>query len=116
MIDEPVRWPAIIVHAGDPELVLVDDQSVWDACEEMHAGHYQPDDCLVDVGGQVFRLVGAAGQGIELQASGETLPLVEVLGLVKAHAAHTGSCCVAKLYAATIADAFHMLASLGDDA
>ena len=40
------------------------------------------------------------------------MSLQAILGLIKAHAADTGACCVAKLYAPTLRDAFNMLDSL----
>jgi hypothetical protein len=42
------------------------------------------------------------------------MELQEILGLIKAHAAQKGSCCVAKLYAPTIVDAFKMVESLDE--
>jgi len=44
------------------------------------------------------------------------MALNDFLGLVKAHAAQGGSCCVAKLHAPSIADAMAIVASLEDDA
>jgi hypothetical protein len=37
------------------------------------------------------------------------MKLTELLGMVKAHAAQSGSCCVAKLYAPTITEAFKIV-------
>ena len=44
--------------------------------------------------------------------TGDIKSLEEILGLVKAHAAQAGSCCVAKLYAPTIPDAYKIVQSL----
>jgi predicted acylesterase/phospholipase RssA len=54
----------------------------------------------------------AADIKVEPRPSGESIALQVILGLIKAHAAQKGSCCVAKLYAPTIADAFKIIESL----
>ena len=45
----------------------------------------------------------------------DTTNLEEILGLVKAHAAQAGSCCVAKLYAPSIDEAFKIAKSTLND-
>jgi hypothetical protein len=42
------------------------------------------------------------------------MALLEILGLIKAHAAQKGSCCAAKLYAPTIREAFKIVESLDE--
>ena len=42
------------------------------------------------------------------------MPLHELLDLVKAHAANTGSCCAARLYAPDYPEAMKIVASLQD--
>ncbi len=48
------------------------------------------------------------------EATAATRTLIEVLGLVKAHAAQSGSCCVAKLYAASIRQAIELVKSVDE--
>ena len=109
-----VNWPGVVLHDGDPELVYVPDHASWQRLTGLHdAGHAAPD-CLIDVTGRVFTLSARGGNRVVPHPRGETKTLVEILGLVKAHAAQTGSCCVAKLYAPTIRDAFAIVAALQD--
>ena len=51
-------------------------------------------------------------RNVEPEPKGDTMSLEQVLGLVKAHTAQTGACCVAKLYAPTIKDALEMLRAI----
>jgi hypothetical protein len=105
MHTKPVNWPCIIKHANDPELTYLDNEQEL-ACLE-------PDesDILIDATGSVYtpeKTEWVAG------TTSETMDLTQVLGLVKAHAAQSGSCCVAKLYAPTISDAFTIVKETSD--
>jgi hypothetical protein len=107
---ESIRWPAVLQQAGDPELLWLPDAAAWSRHAVQLATH--PDDCLVDSAGLVFHVLRTADGTADLQATPGKLSLLEVLGLVKAHAAQAGSCCVAKLYAPDIAAAIRMVAEL----
>jgi hypothetical protein len=109
-----INWPAIIQHAGDAELVYVGDQAQWETNSELQQTTYHESDVLIDSQGHTFSFATRNNQLIQPQARSETLSLNEILGLVKAHAAQKGSCCVAKLYAPTIKDALAMVASLDE--
>lgn len=109
-----VNWPAIIKHAGDAELVYIHDQTQWDNDSELHSATYDASDFLIDSQGNTFSLTHLNNQHIELQPRSEPVTLHDMLGLVKAHAAQKGSCCVAKLYAPTIRDALAIVASLDE--
>jgi len=107
-----VNWPAIIKHSDDAELVYVRDQTAWNHGAELHGFDYDEADCLIDASGEIFALTNRGKGHIKPQPSGKAMTLPEILGLIKAHAAQTGSCCVAKLYAPTIRDAFKIVESL----
>ena len=109
-----VNWPGVVLHDGDPELVYVAGLADWERDAGTPAAGYAASDCLIDASGSVFTLTAQTGQRIVLQPRGDSKSLVEMLGLVKAHAAQAGSCCVAKLYAPTIADALAIVAALQD--
>ena len=110
-----ICWPAIIKFPDDPELSYVSDQSQWDSDVDLHAARYDEADCLIDAKGDVYRLTTAITGCVSPQRDGTVMSLEDILGLIKAHAAQNGSCCVAKLYAPTIQDAFRMLAALNEE-
>lgn len=109
-----VNWPGIIKHSGDAELIYVSGQAEWDSDADLHASEYDESDYLVDASGKLFSLTARENNHVEPRPSGESIALQEILGLIKAHAAQKGSCCVAKLYAPTIADAFKIIESLDE--
>ena len=108
----PIHWPAIIKHADDPELTYIGDASAWERDPELQQFVYEDADLLIDSRGRLYSLTHRELDLAVPKAIGEVMPLETVLGLVKAHASQAGSCCVAKLYAPTIAEAFDMLRSL----
>ena len=109
--DDKINWPAIIRHGEDPELSFIADQSAW----LQYISHEDPvtDDSVIDSSGHRYSIIRHGGE-FRLQAAG-SVTLTELLGLVKAHAAASGSCCVAKLYAPTIDEAMKIVASLEDE-
>ena len=109
-----VNWPGIIKHSGDDELIYIRDQAEWDGDVDLHACPYDVADYLVDSSGNIFTLNKREGHDVTPDATGNSFTLHEILGLIKAHAGQQGSCCVAKLYAPTIVDAFKIVASLDD--
>jgi hypothetical protein len=109
-----VCWPGVILHTGDPELVYVADRAAWEREAALLATGYAAPDCLIDATGRVFVPGAGTGGCLALRPRGDAKSLVEILGLVKAHAAQAGSCCVAKLYAASIREAFGIVQSLDD--
>jgi hypothetical protein len=109
--ENKTNWPAIIRHGEDPELTYIPDQPAWlEYSSQENAGE---DDTVIDSTGHQYSIM-TAGSELKLQAP-ETITLSELLGLVKAHAAARGSCCVAKLYAPTIDEAMKIVASLQDE-
>jgi hypothetical protein len=109
-----VNWPGIVKHSDDAELIYVCDQAEWDNEDDLARFEYDDSDVLIDSTGQVFGLSRRENGGVEPVPRENTMSLAEILGLVKAHAACKGSCCVAKIYAPTIVDAFEIVASLQD--
>lgn len=109
-----MNWPGIIKHSDDAELIYVRDQSEWDSDVDLHHFDYAEDDCLIDSSGDMYTLTVRSNNLVKPQANGHSMSLNEILGLVKAHAAQKGSCCVAKLYAPTITDAFKIVESLNE--
>ncbi|MDH5648980.1 MAG: DUF4144 domain-containing protein [Gammaproteobacteria bacterium] len=107
-----IHWPAVIHHTDDVELTYVHDQVQWQSDADLHAASYEESDCLIDADGHVFGLTKKKDGFIEPEPKGDTMSLEQVLGLVKAHTAQTGACCVAKLYAPTIKDALEMLRAI----
>lgn len=102
-------WPAIIKHQGDAELTYIHDQDVWEITSQSGETVFDETDLLIDSSGNTFSI-----SDTELVDNKETQGLENILGLVKAHAAQAGSCCVAKLYAPSIKDAFEIVKSMSD--
>lgn len=109
-----VNWPGIIKHADDAELIYISDQAEWDSDSHVHLFEYDDSDFLVDSSGQIFSLTTRENKQVKPLPRGEFISLKDLLGLVKAHAAQAGSCCVAKLYAPTITEALKIVASLNE--
>lgn len=107
-----MNWPAIIKHADDEELIYVCDQGEWDSDADLHGVVYDEADFLIDATGQLYGLTAQLNKHVIPTARHASMPLLDILSLIKSHAASTGSCCAAKLYAPTIVDAFKILASL----
>ena len=110
-----IHWPAIIKYADDAELIYVSSQAQWDEDTDLHLFDYDASDYLIDSVGDLYRLTMKTAAGIQAEHSGETIALYDLLGLVKAHAAMKGSCCVSKLYAPSIVEAFKIVQSLDHD-
>lgn len=109
-----ITWPAILKHSDDDELIYISSQSAWNNDADLHTVDYNEADFLIDLSGKMFRLTSKENQRVVPEDSGDKMELEQVLGLVKAHAAQKGSCCVAKLYAPSIAEAFKIVASLDE--
>ena len=109
-----INWPAFIKYAEDDELAYIAGEEQWLQDTALHDFDYTPDDCLIDSDGQVFSLQFFSEGKVMPQATGDVKSLEFVLGLIKAHAAEKGSCCVAKLYAPSYAEALVILQSFAD--
>ena len=112
MDNQLLNWPGIIKHSGDAELTYVSDQAEWDSDADLHDFEFDEADCFIDSNGKLFNLTKREDNHVKPEASGHSMSLDEILALLKAHAAQKGSCCVAKLYAPTIDEAFKIVASL----
>jgi len=113
-IKEMINWPAIIKHSDDPELTFISSQTEWDKDTDLHNVKYDEADYLVDASGKIYTLTTTQSLSLQPQETGGSKTLKEILGLAKAHAAQQGSCCVAKLSAPSIKDAFKIIASLSE--
>lgn len=112
--NQPLIWPAIIKYPGDAELFYIDSQAQWNSDAGLHSLNYDETDYLIDSAGNTFTLTQRIDNVVQPEYLNESMPLDEILSLVKAHASQTGACCVAKLYAPSISDAFKMVKSLSD--
>ena len=110
-----VKWPAIVQHADDAELYYLCDAHAWNDYAHTYGNDVEEDDRLIDVTGAVFSLQQSEEGGLSLTATETNYDLNAILGLVKAHAAQAGSCCVAKLYAPSIAEAFQIVKATGEE-
>jgi hypothetical protein len=109
-----IIWPVVIKHADDAELSYISDQQQWESDTGLHETDYDDADCLIDSSARVFSLTKKQNNIVVPEPRGESISLYDFLGLVKAHAAQKGSCCVAKLYAPTMTEAFKIIESLED--
>jgi len=109
-----INWPAIIKHSGDPELIYVSNQTAWENDVDLHYVEYDETDFLLDSDGKTYTLQEKQSFYITPKPNGDSKSLQETLGLVKAHAAQQGSCCVAKLYAPSIVEALKIVESLNE--
>ena len=107
-----IIWPAVIKHSDDAELIYISDQAQWDDDADLHSFEYDETDNLIDSSGSVFDITNREDGVVKAKANGDVVELKVILGLVKAHAAQSGSCCVAKLYAPTIREAYKIVESL----
>lgn len=109
-----IQWPILIKYANYEELGYVADASAWEREVGPQGAYLNPDDVLVDSAGISFSASDAADGQKVLQRSQANINLDEILNWVRAHASMQGHCCVAKLYAASIAEVFGILKSLDD--
>ncbi|MDJ0880640.1 MAG: DUF4144 family protein [Gammaproteobacteria bacterium] len=103
-----IHWPGIVKHKNDDELTLLQNETQWKQYIHQYA---EDDDWLIDASGYRYYLQQNDQSGYEYHP-GDQLNLVQVLGLVKAHAALNGSCCVAKLYAPTFEAAYKIIEAM----
>lgn len=100
---QTIAWPAVIQYRGDPELELIENAEDWQQFHDSVSG-LDPADRLIDSSGQAFRIDSKGEAKWQDQLS-----LEDVLGVVKAHMADSGACCVAKTYAPSIHEAIEMV-------
>ena len=100
-----IYWPAILHYDNDPELDYLENEAAWNHTVASAANAFEQNDLLIDSEGQAFSCTQLSRASTGITAPIEKMELETVLGLIKAHLADTGSCCVAKAYAPTIRDA-----------
>lgn len=109
-----IHWPAVIHYDNDAELECVESVDHWMQQQDWLNGHFEKKDVLIDSDGLTYSLQADENKQVFPSPNGGELSLVKVLGLVKAHLADQGSCCVAKTYAPTIRDAILMVINSGE--
>ena len=109
-----INWPAIIKLSDEAELLYVSSQAEWGSDAGLHSFNYDESDSLIDTTGQTFTLTKRLNNIVQPELTMDTKQLKEILGLVKGHASQMGSCCVSKLYAPSISEAFKIVKSLSD--
>ena len=108
-------WPAIIKYPDDAELLYVNSQAEWNSDVGLHAFNFDESDSLIDSVGNTFTLTQRSNNIVQPELTNAPITLEEILGLVKGHASQLGSCCVSKLYAPSIEEAFKIVKSLSDN-
>ena len=111
---QTLTWPAIIKYPDDAELLYIHNQAEWDSDSGLHSFNYDESDCLIDSVGKIFHLTKRFNNIVQPELTTDIKQLEEILGLVKGHASQMGSCCVSKLYAPSIIEAFKIVKSLND--
>ena len=112
MSNQLLLWPSIVKHSTDAELTYIRDQTTWDNDADLHHFDFDVSDYLIDSTGNLFSLTRREGKLVKPEPSGRSMTLDDILDIVRAHAAQKGSCCIAKIYAPTIEEAFKIVASL----
>ncbi|GAB6261785.1 DUF4144 family protein [Photobacterium sp. R1] len=108
-----VIWPAVLKYDGDPELVYLADQVVWESDADLHCFGFQAGDVLIDSDGQVFCLESQARDSIWHLSAERQMPLAEMITLIQSHQSCQGACCAAKVSFPTFSKA---IAALADSA
>lgn len=103
------QWPVLIHYANDPEMDLVMNEEGWLKRKDIGQINFQPDDKIIDITGQVFKLAAGQNSLDSLIYTKGHMKLEDLLGLIKAHMSEAGACCVAKLYAPGYREAFEIL-------
>lgn len=114
MESKRIAWPGIIKYSGDAELVYVASRARWESDATLRYDRYHRDDRLIDTTGACFRLAALRDGCVMPEFTGEILSLEEVVVLLKEHAAQSGTCCVAKLGASSVAEAIRTAGTIGD--
>ena len=107
MID--IHWPSILQYENDPELEYLENEAAWHQLISSLDNVFEKEDRLIDSEGQVYSCKELSRTPAKKPEPMEKITLETLLGLIKAHLADTGSCCVAKTYAPTIRDAIRIL-------
>ena len=108
-----ISWPAILHYPGQDELDYIASANAWENEQQLHTLSFQTAGRLIDSHGRVFNLPDmeyqAGGSGLAPSPSQETATLEQVIELVRAHAAQSASCCIAKISAPSIATAIRLV-------
>ncbi|MGD2116814.1 MAG: DUF4144 family protein [Chromatiales bacterium] len=109
-----IHWPAIVHYDNEAELAYVSGWRQWLDDADLSQFDYHSNDELIDSLGLVYALHLSKTSRVTPTATGVRKSLSDVLGLVKAHLAEQGSCCVAKLSTGSIAEALELVKTAPD--
>ena len=104
-----ITFPAVIRHENDPDLTYLENLK---SLAGLSIDEIDSTDMLIDVDGNTYSIEQDEPEKAYTRTGNIDLKIF--LGLVKAHAANRGSCCVAKLYAPDFIEAMKLVASLED--
>jgi hypothetical protein len=72
---------------------------MWTTNTDLNFHAYSIEDRLIDSSGRIFLLPEKKGdEYIEINATGQSLPLEEFIELIKNHLAQSNQCCIAKIH------------------
>lgn len=108
---QTIAWPVLLKYQGDDELLYLDNHAQWEA-NGLSRAHFQPDDQLIDVFGNIYLLNHREHQMLQPIKTGEQLTLKALNGLVKAHAAQIGQCCIEKILLSSFDEAMRAVATM----
>lgn len=111
LITQTIAWPALLKYKGDDELIYLDNFAQWQA-DGLSCAHFHPDDQLMDVSGNIYHLNHREHQMVQPIKTGEQLTLKALNGLVKAHAAQIGQCCIEKILLSSFDEAMRAVATM----
>jgi hypothetical protein len=92
--DPDVEWPAVLIYAGEDELLVIGDGDEWLLDPALHVQPYDDRDRLVDSNGVEYRFgyEGAAGEGrASLAATGVRLTPAEFQEIAARHVTASGA-------------------------
>ena len=110
-----ISWPGVIQHADDPELDYLETPEAFEISATGSVSAFDENTLFIDSEGHVYELHRTDSGATQLRDTGKRQTLEQVLGLVKAHAAHAEHCCIAKLWAPTIRDAISIVRSVSEE-
>lgn len=102
-----ITWPAILIQEGQAELLFLESQANWIVESQ---GYIEDASRLVDSSGRCYVREQQSWKG-----STQTMPLNELVELIRHHASTMGHCCTAKIGARSLEQAFEIMEYLETD-
>lgn len=108
-----IRWPAVIWHRDDPELVYIKDGKQWNSDPDLAEWRYDERDRLVDSNGECFALAfDQASNRCSIEPTGKIIDLQEFSSLIQQHMFALAQTCVSKVECRSYEDGFRSLEML----